>query len=270
MAIAFRKILCPVDFDDNSMNALDLAAKLARQNDSTMLLLHVVSIIVAPARVTGYLDLYKSQEETARAKLLEIARKRLVGLKYELLTAEGDPADIILRTQSRAGADLVLMASHGRRGISRMLLGSVAENVLRQSTCPVLTVRYFPPQRNLVSVWMTLNPVTATPDEKLSSVQSKLLQGRLHCIPIVKDRVPVGILTDQDIHLHGNEADQIEAFKAMREALVTVSPSTTIYEAGRLLSESKIGALPVVENGKLAGMITTTDLLTALIAEDRT
>jgi acetoin utilization protein AcuB len=151
-----------------------------------------------------------------------------------------------------------------------VLLGSVAENVLRQSTCPVLTVRYFPRQKDLVSAWMTRNPVTATPDEKLSSVHSKLLQGRFHCIPIVKDCVPVGILTDHDIHLHSSEADQTDAFEAMSEPLITVTPSTTIREAGRLLSERKIGALPVVENGKLAGVITTTYVLTALIAEDRT
>jgi universal stress protein A len=268
MAFTFRNILCPVDFDDSSMDALDLAADLARQNDSTVLVLHVVPMIVAPARVTGYFDLYKSQEADARAKLAQIAHKRLAGLKYELLTQMGDPAAIILMAESRAGADLVVMATHGRRGFSRVLLGSVAEHVLRQSTCPVLTVRYSPPQKDLVSAWMTRNPVTAAPDEKLSSVHGKMLQGRFHCIPIVKDRVPVGILTDHDLHAHTDDADQTEAFKAMSEALITVSPSSTIREAARLLSERKIGALPVVENGKLAGVITTTDVLNAFIAEN--
>jgi hypothetical protein len=62
---------------------------------------------------------------------------------------------MILMAERRAGADLVVMATHGRRGFSRMLLGSVAELVLRQSTCPVLTVRYSPPQKDLVSAWMT-------------------------------------------------------------------------------------------------------------------
>ena len=76
MAFPFRNILCPVDFDDSSMDALDLAADLARQNDSILLVLHVVPMIVAPARVTGYFDPYKSQEETARAKLAQIAHKR--------------------------------------------------------------------------------------------------------------------------------------------------------------------------------------------------
>jgi hypothetical protein len=61
---------------------------------------------------------------------------------------------MILMAERRAGADLAVMATHGRRGFSRML-GSVAELVLRQSTCPVLKVRYSPPQKDLVSAWMT-------------------------------------------------------------------------------------------------------------------
>jgi universal stress protein A len=268
MAFPFRNILCPMDFDDSSMKALSLAAEVARQNDSTVLVLHVVPMIVAPARLAGYFDLYKSQEENARDKLAQIAHKQLAGLKYELLTQMGDPAAIILMAERRAGADLVVMATHGRRGFSRILLGSVAELVLRQSTCPVLTVRYSPPQKDLVSAWMTRNPVTAAPDEKLSSVHGKVLQGGFHCIPIVKDGIPVGIVTDRDVHAYTGHLDQTEASKVMSEALITVSSSATIREAARLLRERKIGALPVVEDGKLTGVITTTDVLGALIGED--
>jgi nucleotide-binding universal stress UspA family protein len=268
MALLFRNILCPVDFDDSSMDALQLAADIASQNNSTVLVLHAVSRIVAPARLTGYFDLYKSQEETARTKLAQIAHRRLAGLKYELLTQMGDPAAIILMAERRAGADLIVMATHGRRGVSRLFLGSVAEQVLRQSTCPVLTVHYALPQKDLVSGWMTRNPVTAAPDEKLSSVHGKVLLGGFHCIPIIKEGVPVGIVTDHDIHAHTGHLGQTEAAKVMNEALITVSPSTTIREAARLLRERRIGALPVVEDGKLAGVITTTDVLNALIAED--
>jgi nucleotide-binding universal stress UspA family protein len=66
---------------------------------------------------------------------------RLRGVKYELLTHIGDPAATILRAQKMLAADVVVMATHGRRGFSRVLLGSTAEMVLRESTCPVLTVR---------------------------------------------------------------------------------------------------------------------------------
>jgi acetoin utilization protein AcuB len=95
-----------------------------------------------------------------------------------------------------------------------------------------------------------------------------MLEGRFHSIPIVKDGVPVGIVTDHDIHTYRSSLDNTEASMAMSEPLITVSPSTTLREAARLLRERKIGALPVVEEGKLAGVITTTDILGALTAEE--
>ena len=268
MTFPFRNILCPVDFDDSSMYALDTAGEIARQNDSIVFLLHVVPMIVPPMGMPVYVQLYESQRQTAATKLEEIAHKRLTGLKYELLTEMGDPAPVILRMATRAGADLVVMASHGRRGFSRLFLGSVAELVLRESKCPVLTVRYSPPQKHLVNAWMTRHPITAAPNEKLSAIHGKMLEGRFHSIPIVKDGVPVGIVTDHDIHAYSGSLDSTEASTAMSGALITVGPSTTLREAARLLRERKIGALPVVEGGKLAGVITTTDILGALMAEE--
>jgi CBS domain-containing protein len=180
----------------------------------------------------------------------------------------GDPASMVLKTERKTGADVVVMATHGRRGFSRFFLGSVAELVVRESSCPVLMVREVAPQKYLVGAWMTLDPVTAAPEDKLSAVHSKMLEGGFRCVPVVKDGKPIGIVTDRDIRAHTGFLDHTEAFKAMSEALITVSPSTTIREAARLLRERKIGALPVVENEKLAGVITTTDVLSALTAED--
>ncbi len=268
MAFPFRNILCPVDFDDNSLEALDVAANVARQNDGIVFVLHVVPMMAAPTGMSAYVEMYKGLEETARDKLKDIAHRRLTGLKYELLTDTGSPAAIILRTEKSAGADLVVMATHGRRGFSRFFLGSVAELVLRESICPVLTVRYMAPQKYLVGAWMTRNPVTAAPDEKLSSVHNKMLEGQFRCIPILKNGALAGIVTDRDIRNHTGYLEYTEAFKAMSEALITVSPSTSVREAARLLRERKIGALPVVEDGKLTGLITTTDVLNALTAED--
>jgi universal stress protein A len=268
MAFPFRNILCPVDFDDSSMYALDTAGEIARQNDGTVLVLHVVPMIVPPVGMPVYVQLYKGQKETALTRLEEIAGRRLIGLKYDLVTEMGDPAPVILRTAERAVADLIVMASHGRRGFSRLFLGSVAELVLREAKCPVLTVRYSPPQKHLVSAWMTRHPVTAEPSEKLSAIHGKMLEGRFHSIPIVKDGVPIGIVTDHDIHSYSGSLDNTEASTAMSGALITVSPSTTLREAARLLRERKISALPVVEEGKLAGVITTTDILGALLAEE--
>ncbi len=263
----FRRILCPVDFDDNSMRALDTAADLARENNGTVFVLHVVPMILEPTGMPVYVDLYKGQEEAARAKLLEIAHKRLAGVKYELLLHTGEPAGTILNAEKKTNADVVVMATHGRRGFKRFFLGSIAELVLRESTCPVLTVRCTPVQNDLVGTWMTKNPVSATPHEKLDSIAAKMHAGGFRCVPIVSDGVAVGIITDRDIRQHTGYLDQTDAFKVMSEALITVTPSTDIRGAARLLRERKIGALPVVEGGKLAGLITTSDVLEALTHE---
>ena len=264
MAHSFRRILCPVDFDDNSMQALDTAADIARENSGTVLVLHVVPMIVEPTGMPIYVDLYKGQEEIARAKLIEIAHERLAGLKYELLIHNGEPAGTILNAAKITSADVVVMATHGRRGFKRFFLGSIAELVIRESNCPVLTVRCTQVQNDLVGTWMTKNPVTATPHEKLASLAAKMHAGGFRCVPIMNDGAPVGIVTERDIRQHVGFLDQTEAFKAMSEALVTVTPSTDIREAARLLRERKIGGLPVLEDGKLAGVITTNDVLEAM------
>ena len=264
MAPQFRKILCPVDFDDNSMEALDTAANLARESNGTVFVLRVVLMIIAPTGMPVYVDLYQGQEESARAKLLEIAHKRLSGLKYELLVTSGEPAGSILNAEKRIDADVVVMATHGRRGFKRNFLGSIAEQVVRESICPVLTVRCTPSQNDLVGTWMTKNPVSATRHEKLESIAAKMHAGGFRCMPIVNDGAAVGIVTDRDIRRYTGYLDQTEAYKAMSEALITVTPSTDIREAARLLRERKIGGLPVLEDGKLAGVITTCDVLQAL------
>lgn len=265
MAFPFRRILCPVDFDDNSMQALDTAANFARENDGTVFVLHVVPMILAPTGMPVYVDLYRGQEEAARAKLLEIAQKRLAGLKYELLTHTGEPAGSILNAEKKINADVVVMATHGRRGFKRFFLGSVAEVVLRESTCPVMTVRSTPAQNDQVGTWMTKNPVTATVHEKLAYIAAKMHAGGFRCVPILHDDgVPVGIVTDRDLRQYSGLLDQIEAGKAMSEPLITVTPTTDIREAARLMRERKIGGLPVLEDGKLAGVITTADVIEAL------
>jgi len=253
-----------VDFDENSMQALDTAANLAREGDGTVFVLHVVPMIVAPTGMPVYVDLYKGQEETARAKLLEIAHRRLAGVKHELLIHTGEPAGTILNAEKKIDADVVVMATHGRRGFKRFFLGSIAELVLRESICPVLTVRCSPTQTDQVGTWMTKNPVTAGPQEKLSTISAKMHAGGFRCVPVVSDGVAVGIITDRDIRQHSGFLDKLEAAKVMNERLITVAPTTDIRDAARMLRERKVGALPVIEDGKLAGVLTTCDVLDAL------
>jgi acetoin utilization protein AcuB len=268
MAFPYRKILCPVDFDDNSLAALGAAAEIVRHSDGTVFVLHIVPMVVAPTGMPVYADIYRSQEESAWANLRAIARRELAAVKYELLVDTGDPAGSILRMQKKIAPDVLVMATHGRKGFSRFFLGSVAEMVIREATCPVLMVRAAVADKHLVGKWMTHDPMVAAPDEKLSAVEGRMREGSFRTIPVMQEEKLVGIITDRDIRRHVGFLEHTEVLQAMTEDLITVSPSASLREAARLMRERKIGGLPVVEDGKLVGIITTTDLLRAFSEND--
>jgi nucleotide-binding universal stress UspA family protein len=269
MPFPYRRILCPIDFDENSLSALSTAAEIAREHDGTVHVLHVVPLIVQPTAMPVYIDLYKGQEDAAHRKLVEIARKRLAGLKYELITQVGEPAGAILKAARKIRADVIVMATHGRRGFKHFFLGSIAEIVLRESSCPVLTTRYEEPDRDRVRTWMTTNPVVGAPENKLAELESKMIEGGFRSMPIVKDGKLAGLITDRDVRVHAGHLNEIDAAKAMAQQVITVTPTTSIREAARLLRERKIGVLPVVEDGALVGIISVTDVLEALSGEER-
>jgi universal stress protein A len=141
VAFPYKTILCPVDFDENSLAALDKAVEMARLLGSSIVLVHVLPLIVALGEVPPPVALYEDQEKDAKAKLADIAKQKLGGLKHETHVFTGDVIGSILGAQSKLQPDLLVMATHGRRGLARMFLGSVAEAVVRKATCPVLTIR---------------------------------------------------------------------------------------------------------------------------------
>ncbi|HLI82213.1 MAG TPA: universal stress protein [Candidatus Binataceae bacterium] len=141
MALTFKKILCPIDFDENSIGALDAAAAIARQSDATLEVLHVVPIVIQPGGSPIYVDVYSAEEQSSKAKLIELAKWHLAEVKFELRTTVGQPAASILHAQKNLSADLIVMATHGRHGFAHLFLGSVAERVVREAECPVLTIR---------------------------------------------------------------------------------------------------------------------------------
>ena len=141
MAFPYKRILCPVDFDENSPHAVEEAGALARGANGRLCLLHVIQI--NPLATEGFAlgELYDSQEKYAREKLDQITRERLAGVDCEILIERGNAADVIVAMEKTAAPDLVVMATHGRRGFTRLVMGSVAERVVRESIAPVLTVR---------------------------------------------------------------------------------------------------------------------------------
>src|SRR5271167_4720900 len=141
MAFPFKRILAPVDFDPSSLTALDTAAKLAQQNEGMVSVLHIVPVDIDVSGMPQYVDLIKRQESIDREKLTAIAKQHLTDVKWEILDEMGQPADVIVEVARKLPADLIVMVTHGRRGLARLIEGSIAEKVLRNAPCPVLAVR---------------------------------------------------------------------------------------------------------------------------------
>jgi universal stress protein A len=134
----FNKILCPVDFDQATLPALRCASGLAREHNAILYLLHVMKV---PAGPEVALPLGRV-ETAAQTRLERISHQNIQPeTRYEILVMMGDPAARILQVANQLRADLIVMATHGRKGLHRLILGSVAEHVVREASCPVLTVK---------------------------------------------------------------------------------------------------------------------------------
>ncbi|MGO9605476.1 MAG: universal stress protein [Candidatus Binataceae bacterium] len=258
----FSTILCPIDLDENASCALDFAERIAKRRDTKIVVLHVIPVVLNPGDARLSADLYKPRAEAARQKLLELARKHLDGSRYEVKAEMGHPATVIVDIAKQLPADLLVISTHGRK-FSRLLLGSVVETVMREVECPVLTVKNSKSDRMSVGQWMTAHPVTAAPQDKPSVVQSLMLQGNFRSVPVLDDGTLVGIVTDRD--LRSGSGDQSNIEEIMSRSVITVTSSTSIFEASRILSDRKIGSLPVVDDGQLVGIISTQDVLKAFV-----
>jgi nucleotide-binding universal stress UspA family protein len=142
MAAVFSRILCPIDFEQDSMDALELAGELARQNSATVCLLTVIGLPPAAATELPPATLVPDVEfEASTRKGLEsLARERLADVSHEIAVASGNAAAEILNLAKQRHVDLIVMGTHGRGGMKHFFLGSVAERVVRESPVPVLTL----------------------------------------------------------------------------------------------------------------------------------
>lgn len=137
----FRKILCPIDFSEHSLAALDVALKVALQNDAGLYLLNVAPMQAGAVGLQPVpMDPYPFLEADRQEQLAKLGRERLpAAIRYETLVVSGDPAEQVLNAARRVSADLIVMGTHGRGLLSHLVLGSVAERVVRESAIPVLT-----------------------------------------------------------------------------------------------------------------------------------
>lgn len=145
--MAFQRFLVPVDYSDNSLRALSVATELATRLGATIDIVHVWD---RPTYVSDSVLVGHGQSQRPLGELIrENAEKDMEGFlskiqlpaavigKHHLLS--GDPAHALLDA-AKQGYDLMVLATHGRSGLAHLLLGSVAEKLVRYSTIPVLTV----------------------------------------------------------------------------------------------------------------------------------
>jgi nucleotide-binding universal stress UspA family protein len=138
-----KQYMVPVDFSKCSEAALDYAIGLARENNARIVLLHVIpAALVYPTQGASF-DFYGLLERDARENFTKLMRrKRLRPEQFRLVLDRGvNPAEIIVRQAKKLKATMIVMGSHGRTGLQRFMLGSVAERTIRTSDCPVLIVK---------------------------------------------------------------------------------------------------------------------------------
>jgi nucleotide-binding universal stress UspA family protein len=142
-----RRIVCPIDFSEFSRRALDYAMAIARWYDAQVLALHVHAVPIptalapgAPVIVAPILMSDIDREQLTRELAIFVDGERARGVRVDTRVLEGTAWREIVAEASAARADLLVLGTHGRSGFERLLLGSVAEKILRTAPCPVLTV----------------------------------------------------------------------------------------------------------------------------------
>ena len=142
-----RRILHPTDFSSASRPAFDRALALARETRAELVLLHILAPMI-PVVGEGYIppSTYEAIETAARRnaqKKIEAlaARARKASVRVRTQLAEGSAHERIVAAARSQGAGLIVMGTHGRSGLARLIIGSVASRVVSSATCPVMTVR---------------------------------------------------------------------------------------------------------------------------------
>lgn len=160
MSLEFKRVLCPVDLSEFSLEALKLAVNVAEASAATLDILHVIHnpfdelymtalTQTDPALIDAYAD-----ESKRRAKIMRVTEEHAEVLlkqfcheivkqhpKVRYHIRQGDPFEAIVDGMEDFLTDLVVLATHGRTGLKRLVIGNVAEKVVRHAPCPVLTVK---------------------------------------------------------------------------------------------------------------------------------
>lgn len=235
--IEFRRILCPVDFSESSGRALAHAAALARWYGAQLIVLHVVPSF-HPMPVHGeFGEPVHYVTPLSRDEVLEEMRRVLnltaMAPGATPIADAGDPRGTIVDQAVSTKADLIVMGTHGRRGFKRLLLGSVAEAVLREAPCPVLTV---PPQSaagasEAVTFKRILCPIDFSPSAlqalEFAVALARQADGRvtlLHAVEWLAEEQPRALM-----HFNAPEYRQLMASEAHERLQALVAEETRTW-----------------------------------------
>jgi nucleotide-binding universal stress UspA family protein/quercetin dioxygenase-like cupin family protein len=252
----FRTILHPTDFSENAGPAFLAACSLARDHRATLVVLHVMIPTSSPLISGPPPDPLRPVESQGSLPVLPWPRPPDPGIRVEHRLAEGDPTEEVLRLAAALRCDLIVMGSHGRTGLGRLLAGSVAEAVLRNADCPVMVVRTplgpapeagTEPIAGIGDV-VDVRPAGGGPDE----ARSRTLV-RTATLEVIRRVVRAG----EEVPRHVEHGDTIVH---CLEGRVTCNAlgTTQMLEAGKLI------ALPVGEPTSFRGIEDSTLLLTTL------
>ena len=137
-----NNILVPVDFSAHSERALDYACSLAEKLGAKLHLVHAIGAGLPELSAVLTDSMIATLREGSHAELQKVATARAgIATFGKVMVEAGDARDGILAAAKACAADLIVMGSHGRRGLTRLVLGSVAEDIVRRAPCPVLVVR---------------------------------------------------------------------------------------------------------------------------------
>ncbi len=149
--ITIKKIFCPTDFSEPSLEALDTARGLAVRFGAELHIMHCAEPIPVPTTPTAQIGMptetmdvsgyQKHIVDRAKESLEELAKKHAnQDVKVQIHLSEGKPQNEIVMAAKEIGADLMVISSHGTSGLRRFIFGSVADKIIRTSPCPVLTM----------------------------------------------------------------------------------------------------------------------------------
>ncbi|HEX3244029.1 MAG TPA: universal stress protein [Chloroflexota bacterium] len=289
-----KRILVPLDGSALAESGIELVNQLADTRAEL-----VLARVVQPATIPGTGDIGYVVDSAATEEALADAEKYLanqvealdrVGLNTRHLVRTGNPGGELRKIADEQDVDLIAMTTHGRTGLDRFMLGSVADELIRHAAQPVLLVSARAVSTQLLEPYqvrdvMTRDVASVREDEPLGAAISKLLRRRVSGAPVLNAKGEiVGVISEHDLlawhaqyvaqmaqdesmldsadYRRRLESDRVASI--MTTSVIVVERDAPLSAAVHLLQEHRLPRLPVISDGRLVGILTRSDVLRAL------